>query len=221
VTGAPVSGMVVGMNPSDHAKQSFKSGGVFKGASLKFWNETNWLRIIGFSLLFLLPIGLHSFARDVSARKSHLLYSAFVGGTRIQVFISDKPFFPEKHRTTLKKYDESSAKVLPATVDGRPVRGSDNRLPKTGCSQLATLYVMFGKRRVNVPERLLSNVFHPSLGLAEFDSRYGDTIVSVSADGKSVLISLGVGEGGGVDILTYCIDIGGTCTETEPSRIAS
>lgn len=91
-------------------------------------------------------------------------------------------------------------------------------MPRAGIPQLSQIYVQFGDKRIDVPARLLTHVFIPHRGPAAFDHRYADSLVSVSADGRAVLISLGVGDGGGTGTYSLYVAADGTVTNKEPQR---
>ena len=156
-------------------------------------------------------------AADSKPEGPQQLFSAVVSGKTVSVFIADRPFDPAVHQRTQLIVDESGHSTL-ATIDGRAVIGTDGVAPRAGSRQLAQLYVQFGSKRVDVPDRFLTHVFNPSLGPATFDHRYADTLVSVSADGKAVLISLGAGDGGGATTYSLCVGDDGTCTNKTPTR---
>lgn len=155
-------------------------------------------------------------ADDQEPESPHRLFSAEVGGKVISVYVTIRPFDPSRHKVTELITDPSSDRFTAATIDGRAVVGTDSTAPGAGTPQLAGVHVLFGKKRVEVPESLLTHVFSPSLGLSTFDHRYADSMVAVSADGKAVLITLGVGDGGGAS--TYVLYVGedGTCTNEVP-----
>ena len=154
---------------------------------------------------------------DKKPSAPRLLYSATIQQTPISIFLAERPFEPARHKTTELIVDDKGHST-PATVDGRVPVGTDQTLPRAGTRQLFQLYVQFGDRRVDVPERLLTHVFIPHSRAATFDHRYAGHLVSVSADAKAVLISLGVGDGGGAGTYTLYVGADGTCTDKEPSR---
>lgn len=164
--------------------------------------------------------GQHVAAADNTPEGPQQLFSAAVSGKIISVFITDRPFDPALHKITELIVNDSGHSTS-ATIDGRAAIGTDGFAPRAGRPQLAQLYVQFGDKRVDVPERLLTHVFNPSLGPATFDHRRAETLVSVSADGKAVFISLGVGDGGGATTYSLFVGADGTCTTETPARRGS
>jgi hypothetical protein len=172
--------------------------------------------ILGVLLLATVSAG----GADQKKQRAHLIFSATVRKIPISIFIADRPFDPSKHRTTPHRIagTEQEPEMKSATIDGREVIGTDQTLPTEGERQLSEVYVKFGDKRVDVPESLLTHVFLPQLKPATFDQHYADTLVSVSADGKAVLISLHVGDGGGTTTYAIYVGMDGTCTNEEPER---
>ena len=157
-------------------------------------------------------------ASDRKPSKPKCIFSAVVHDTPIAIFISVRPFDPSLHKTTPYTSKENGMDPHPATVDGAEVIGSDGTLPPAGCPQLASLYVTFGKTRVDLPPRQRNRIFLPRVAFASFDQNYGTNIISVSADGKAVLISLGVGDTGWTTSHTFYIGADGTCSDQELHR---
>lgn len=154
-------------------------------------------------------------------RTDVVFYEAIVAGTLIKVVMSEQAFDPSKHQTTPleNKGTEDDPDWAAATVDGRPVLGTDQTLPPTGFPQLARIVVHFGDRKVEVPSSLTSNVFLPHLrepGVFGLDE--ADSIVSVSADARCVLIDLGVGDGGGTGTAFFAVSADGQSTTDPPRR---
>ena len=153
-------------------------------------------------------------------RKDVLIYEAVVAGRSIKVVVSEQAFDPGKHKTTELKNQgtEATPNWVGATVDGRTVIGTDKTLPPKGLPQVAQIVVHFGDHVVEVPAAITSNVFLPHLDAPGVFSISGaDSIISVSADGKCVLIDLGVGDGGGTATAFFAISDDGKAT-TEPPR---
>ena len=168
-------------------------------------------------IIFYLLAAFSLRAADNKPEGPQQLFTAVVGGTTISVFSADRPFDPALHKITQQIVDGSGHNTG-ATIDGRAAIGSDGATPRAGRRQLAQLYVQFGGKRVEVPESLLTHVFNPGIGPATFDHRFAETLVSVSADGKAVFISLGVGDGGGGSTYSIYVGADGTCTNEIPSR---
>jgi hypothetical protein len=153
-------------------------------------------------------------------RTDVVLYEAVVAETSIKVVVSEQGFDPDKHQTRelQNRGTEENPNWIGATVDGRPVLGTDQTLPPKGFPQLARLVVHFGDRQVEVPTSLTSNVFLPHLrDPGVFTLLEADSIVSVSTDAKCVLIDLGVGDGGGTTSAFFAVSADGKST-TEPPR---
>ena len=144
---------------------------------------------------------------------ARLLFSATVRKTPIAVFMADRAFDPARHKTTPPRNlgTDEDPKWEAATVDGRAVVGTDE--PKAGKRQLSRLYVQFGKRRIDVPQRLLTHIFLPQINPATFDHRGAINVVSVSADGRAVLIDLGVGDGEYGRTVSFYVGADGACTD--------
>lgn len=153
-------------------------------------------------------------------RTDVVIYEAVVAATLIKVVVSEQAFDPSKHKTTEleNRGTEEKPNWLGATIDGRPAIGTDQTLPPKGVPQLARIVVHFGDRKVEVPASLTSNVFLPRLHEpGVFTLTEADSIVSVSADAKCVLIDLGVGDGGGTATTFFAVSADGKST-TEPPR---
>lgn len=148
-----------------------------------------------------------------------VIYEAVVSGTPIKVVISEKAFDPTKHKTTepSKRGTEDDPIWIPATIDGKPVIGTDSTLPPEGFPQLGRIVVHFGKKKVEVPSSLMSNVFNPH-DSTDFTTEYAHTVISVSSDAKCVLIDLGVGDGGGSSTTFFAVSADGKSTTERPER---
>jgi|GEM_PF-1680463 len=173
------------------------------------------LYVILFAAVFLKAL---AFAAEKPASDPQLIFSAVVHGTAIKIYIATQPFDPSLYRTTPYTSKEDGSDWHHATIDGQEVIGTDGLLPKAGRSQLKSLYVMFGKKRVDLDPRLRNCVFNPCMATASFNQRYGGNIVSVSEDGQAVLISLGVGDTGASTTHTFYIGADGTTSDREPDR---
>lgn len=190
------------------------TGGYLPSCNWKFGDSS---RLVKRSILTLLLLAaLPAFGADKKPAAARLFFSATVHGSPVSIFIADRSFDPTRHKTTQLSGEGSTFK--PATIDGRVPVGTDQTLPHAGVRQLSQLYVQFGAKRIDVPERLLTHVFIPHRGPATFDHRYAASLVSVSADGRAVLISLGVGDGGGTGTYSLYVAADGTCTNKEPQR---
>lgn len=154
-------------------------------------------------------------------RKDVLIYEAVVSGRSIKVVVSEQPFDPSKHKTTELKNQgtEGSPHWVGATVDGRTVIGTDQTLPRKGLPQVGRIVVYFGDKKVEVPAALTCNVFLPHLRTpGVFTIAIADSIISVSADAKCVLIDLGVGDGGGTSSAFFAISEDGKASTDPPRR---
>jgi len=151
-----------------------------------------------------------------------VIYEAVVSGTPIKVVISEKAFNPNNHKTTepSKQGTEEDPIWIAATIDGRPVVGTDQTLPPKGLPQLARIVVHFGEQQIEVPASLMSNVFIPHSS-TEFTIEGADTIISVSSDAKCVLIDLAVGDGGGTSSAFFAVSADGKTSTEHPSRPGS
>lgn len=159
--------------------------------------------------------------QEWSIRTDVVFYEAVVADIPIKVVISEKAFDPTKHKTTEpeNRGTKENPNWVGATVDGRPVIGTDQTLPPKGLPQLARIVVHFGDRRVEVPASLTSNVFLPHLhDPGVFNLRDANSIVSISADGKCVQIDLGVGDGGGTATAFFAVSADGKSTSEPPRR---
>jgi hypothetical protein len=153
-------------------------------------------------------------------RKDVLIYEAIVSGRPIKVVVSEQPFDPDKHKLTELKNQgtEESPDWIGATIDGRTVIGTDQTLPPKGLPQVGQIAVYFGDKKVEVPTALTCNVFLPHLSTpGVFTIAMADSVISVSADAKCVLIDLGVGDGGGTSTAFFAISEDGKAS-TEPPR---
>ena len=153
-------------------------------------------------------------------RKDVLIYEAVVSGIPIKVVISEQAFDASKHKTTelTNQGTEENPNWIGATIDGRTVIGTDQTLPPKGLPQVGQIVVYFGAKKVEVPPALTCNVFLPHLRTpGVFTIAMADTIISVSADAKCVLIDLGVGDGGGTSTAFFAISEDGKAS-TEPPR---
>lgn len=157
-------------------------------------------------------------------RKDVVIYEAVVSGKSIKVVVSKQPFDPGKHKTTELKNQgtEENPNWVGATVDGRAVIGTDQTLPPKGYPQVGRILVYFGDKKVELPSALTGNVFNPHLLTpGVFTIAAADSIISVSADAKCVLIDLGVGDGGGTASAFFAISEDGKATTEAPSRTDS
>ena len=146
------------------------------------------------------------------------MFSATVQNVPISIFIADRAFDPARHRTTPPRNlgTDEDPKWEAATVDGRDVVGTDE--PEAGDRQLAQIAVQFGKRRIDVPKRLLAHVFNPDLSTAKFNQIGMTNTVTISADGRAVLIGLAVGDGEYARTISIYVGIDGTCTDEPVPR---
>lgn len=153
--------------------------------------------------------------------KGCVIYEAIVSGRAIKVIASEQAFDPSKHKATELKNvgTEENQKWIGATIDGEPVVGTDQTLPPKGFPQLARLAVQFGNVTVEVPVALTRHVFNPHLNdTGTFTTTFADSIFSVSADGKCVLIDLAVGDDGGTSSVFFAISENGQTSTKPPSR---
>ncbi len=153
-------------------------------------------------------------------REDVLIYEAVVSKTSIKVVVSEQAFDPSRHKTTELKNQgtEENPNWVGATIDGRTVIGTDQTLPPKGLPQVSRIAVYFGDKKVEVPPALTCNVFLPHLSTpGVFTIAMADTIISVSANAKCVLIDLGVGDGGGTSTAFFAISEDGKAS-TEPPR---
>ncbi|MCU0797117.1 MAG: hypothetical protein MUF31_14425 [Akkermansiaceae bacterium] len=179
------------------------------------------MRLLILSTAFLATLACADEQQEWPIRTDVVFYEAVVAGTPIKVVISEKAFDPTKHKTTEaeNRGTEENPDWIGATVDGRPVIGTDQTLPPKGLPQLGRIVVHFGDRQVEVPESLTSNVFLPHLHEpAVFNLRDANSIVSISADGKCVQIDLGVGDGGGAGTAFFAVSADGKSTSQQPRR---
>ena len=154
-------------------------------------------------------------------RKDVLIYEAVVSKTSIKVVVSEQAFDPSKHKTTELKDQgtEENPNWVGATVDGRTVIGTDQTLPPKGLPQVGRIVVHFGDKKVEVPSALTCNVFLPHLRTpGVFTIAMADSIISVSADAKCVLIDLGVGDGGGTSSAFFAVSEDGKASSEPPRR---
>ena len=154
-------------------------------------------------------------------QKDVVIYEAIVSGRSIKVVISEQPFDPNKHKTTELKNQgtEASPNWVGATIDGRTVIGTDQTLPPKGLPQIERLVVYFGDRKVEVPTALTCNVFLPHINnQGVFAIAWADSIISISSDGKCVLIDLGVGDGGGTSSAFFAVSEDGKSSTKPPRR---
>lgn len=154
-------------------------------------------------------------------RTDVVFYEAVVAGKPVKVVISEQAFDPAKHRTTEaeNRGTEENPDRVGATVDGKPVIGTDQTLPPKGLPQLGRIVVHFGDRKVEVPASLTSHVFLPHLhDPGVFSLEHAGSVVSVSADAKCVLIELGAGDGGGTSTAFFAVSADGKSSTREPRR---
>jgi len=174
--------------------------------------------------ILLLPVLLISpaFAGEKwTLQNDVILYEAVVNKTSIKILASERAFDPSLHKTTGLRNtgSENDPQWHSATVDGKPVVGTDQTLPPKGLPQLSRLTVFFGDKAVNVPRSLMNHVFLPHLeNSGRFKADYADTIVSVSSDGKCVIVDLGVGDGGGTSTYAFTIQSDGKVVAGTPQR---
>lgn len=154
-------------------------------------------------------------------RKDVLIYEGVVSGKTIKVVVSEQAFDPSKHKTTELRNQgtEENPNWVGATVDGRTVIGTDQTLPPKGLPQVGRIVVHFGDQKVEVPSALTRNVFLPHLhSPGVFTIATADSIISVSADAKCVLIDLGVGDGGGTSTAFFAVSEDGKASTERPRR---
>lgn len=151
-----------------------------------------------------------------------VIYEAVVSGTPIKIVASERRFDPSRH--TLTDLRNTGTEAEPnwqgATIDGEAVMGMDATLPPKGYPQLDRLTVSFGDQVVQVPRKMLQNVFNPHLSpeSQSFNVDAADSIISVSRDGKAVIIDLCVGDGGGTTNVVYVVGRDGKVKRTLPQR---
>jgi len=175
-------------------------------------------------LLFAVPCSGAEGQKKYEIRKNVVIHESVVAGTKVKVTVSEQPFDPDKHRVSEKSnFGTVENPRREPTVDLRPVIGNsvetEGSLPPAGCPQLSRVAVHFGDVVVEVPQQLLSNVFFARLhSPGRFSLEYADSIVSVSSDAKCVLISLGVGEGGGQAEAFFAVSKDGQASDQRPTR---
>lgn len=149
-----------------------------------------------------------------------ILYEGAVAGREVRITASARPFSQAAHHTTELRNAGTEAQPdwRPATVDGKPVVGTDQTLPADGVPQLSELVVWFGAQKVAVPASHLRHVFVPHLRPAIIEKGAADTLVAFSADGSTVLLSLGVGDGGGTGTYSLLITADGTVSTAPLQR---
>lgn len=152
--------------------------------------------------------------------KDSVIYEGAAGATKVKITASTRPFAREDHRTTELRNAGSGEKHdwRPATVDGKPVIGTDQTLPVDGIPQLSALTVWFGDTEVAVPAEYLNHVFLPHMHPASIQKGFAHTLVAFSADAKAVLLSLGVGDGGGSGSYDLLIFADGTVSTSKVQR---
>jgi hypothetical protein len=148
-----------------------------------------------------------------------VIYEAVISGTTIKVMISEQAFNPDNHKITEpeKRGTAEDPIWVAATIDGKPVVGTDQTIPPKGLPQLARLVVYFGDKQVEVPPALMSHIFIPH-DSTDFDIDQADTIISVSSDAKCVLIDMAVGDGGGTSSAFFAVSVDGKTSTKQPSR---
>jgi hypothetical protein len=154
--------------------------------------------------------------------KDVVIFDGVVASTKIRIEASERPFDPSAHKLTNlhNAGTEKEPNWQGATIDGLPVIGTDQTVPPEGLPQLDRLTVFFGDKKVDVPRKLLHRVFSPHLthDPGRFTNEYADTIISISADAKCVIIDLGVGDGGGTASTVFVISADGNTTTEYPER---
>lgn len=152
--------------------------------------------------------------------KDVVLYEGTVAGQKVAITASARPFSKAAHTTTELRNAGTEAEPdwRPATVEGKAVIGADGMLPKDGWPQLSALTLWFGETKVAVPAEHLHHVFLPHLRPATIEKGYAHTLVTVSADAKAVLLSLGVGDGGGSGTYDLLITADGTVSTATIQR---
>lgn len=162
------------------------------------------------------------FGEEWPIAKDVVLYEATVSGKLVKITASERAFDPAAHVTTELSNGgtEDSPNWQGATVDGNKVLGTDQTLPTKGFPQLDELTVYFGDKKVEVPKKLLHNIFSPHLSAKQtsFNSEFASTIISISRDAKCVIIDLGVGDGGGSSNTIFVVSEDGTVKREYPSR---
>jgi hypothetical protein len=148
-----------------------------------------------------------------------VIYEAVVAGTAIKVVISEQAFNPANHQITepQKRGTEEDPIWVAATIDGKPVVGTDQTVPPKGLPQLARIVVYFGDKQVEIPASTTSHVFIPH-DSTDFSVDFADTIISVSSDAKCVLIDMAVGDGGGTSSAFFSVSADGKTSTKPPNR---
>lgn len=154
--------------------------------------------------------------------KDVVIFEGIVADTKIRIEGSERSFDPKAHKITdlHNTGTEEEPNWIGATIDDSPVIGTDQTVPPKGLPQLDRLTVFFGDKKIDVPSKLLHRVFMPHLthGPGKFTNEYADTIISVSADAKCVIIDLGVGDGSGTASTVFVVSSDGTITTEYPQR---
>ncbi|HEY1121248.1 MAG TPA: hypothetical protein VGE67_06590 [Haloferula sp.] len=182
------------------------------------------MKLHGLLMLLGVSCSLAEGEKKYQIRKDVVIHESVVAGTEVKVVVSDRPFDPAKHRLSDKSnFGTKENPHWVPTVDLRPVVGNsvetEGRIPPAGSPQLSQITVHFGDVVVEVPQQLLSNVFFARLQPpGSFSLEYADSIVSVSSDAKCVLISLGVGEGGGQAEAFFAVGKDGQTSDQPPAR---
>jgi hypothetical protein len=177
------------------------------------------LRTFIFTIVGAFSLGSSSFGFDYD--KDVILYEGAAGTTKVKITASERPFSKTAHNTTELRNAGTEEKQdwRSATVDGKDVVGTDQTLPADGLPQLSALTVWFSEKKVSVPVEFLHHVFLPHLRPAVFTGDYADTLVAISADGKSLFLSLGVGDGGGASTYDLQIRADGTVSTKSLNRL--
>jgi hypothetical protein len=148
-------------------------------------------------ITLLLSATAFAFAGPEKPEKNVTIYeTALDSETKIAVTMSEAPFVAKQHEVgpVVRGDDEDTRSRL--AIDGIPAVGCLETDPKLleGKNHLTRLAVSFNGKIVEAPQKLIAHVFQPSAD-ATFDGTRPSGKVSVSSDGKFVVVDLAAGEG--------------------------
>lgn len=114
-----------------------------------------------------------------------------VTGGSVVIRIDTAPLVPARHRFARDRHGNP-------TMDGLPVRGSDSTPPPASTTLVTRFEVSWAGRRVPIADRQWKQLLNvPMTPAGRSDDDGGNLWALAAEDGRSVLLSLGGGDGAG------------------------
>ncbi|MBK1791528.1 hypothetical protein [Persicirhabdus sediminis] len=160
-------------------------------------------------------------AGEIATIDNQVVFSAVINEEKIIVTMSSAVFDPAAYKTTDYKVDNSGHEpsyVLP-TIEGIECIGWDSQLPnkENPRTHLSQLTVQFGEKTISAPRELIAHVIMPHADFS-FDGHIMAGGVTLSADGKCVIVEVPAGDGGTASSQCFTFSAAGEVIVGKPEQ---